>query len=112
MFVLFDGFLELHRPEAGRSCEDYDISQSDRLLVAIEPNELMFLRHVNAVCMFLFEIAQAAFEMIFEDIGHSDELDRARGAEGLVGRAGATTTTPNQGDLKRVAACRMGAALD
>src|SRR5881398_3389565 len=86
VFVLAHRLFELHWPESWRRGENDDVSKLNRFFVGIESDELPVRRHIDAVFVFGREIAQAAFQMVFENISHGDEFDWPLSAQSLVGR--------------------------
>ena len=74
MFTLSDGLFESHRPETGRRRQDNNIGQRDRLFVRIEPDKLALRWHVHPVFVLLGKRSEAAFEMVFENVGHRDKF--------------------------------------
>src|SRR5208337_1624413 len=63
---------------------------------------------IAATAVLLVELVVARFELVIENVGHCDELDRAAlGRKGIGRGSGATTPAANQGHLDQVALARM-----
>jgi len=75
-----DGGLEVFGPVAGRRGQDHQVNVgSQQLLIALKAHKSMFGRNLHAfgdrgIARVALEPAQVALELIFEDVGHGDEL--------------------------------------
>ena len=112
IFALLDRLGKMDRSEARRSRQDYHVGHADGFFVGIETDELVLVLHVRLQAVIFLQPLEAAVHAILEGIGHGDELDVARRAEGLVGRSGATAAAADQRHLDRVTGLGERAALD
>ena len=85
----------------------------DRLLIRIQPHELAFVGHIDAVLMLgLEERTVAPFQRFAERIGQRHELDIGVRAERVIGGTGATPAAPHQGNANDIAPGGVGRAVD
>src|SRR5271157_4590914 len=80
------------------------------LAIGVETEEFLVLVNgqLFATAVLLVELVVARFELVTENVGHRDELDRAAlGRKGIGRGSGATTPAANQGHLDQVALARM-----
>ena len=98
--------------EGERRGEDGHISRAQRVdgtLIAVEAEELAVVRniHLRADGAFLQGVV-AAVELVLEDIGHRDQLDRAfLDVQRVVHRSAAATAAADQRDLDGLAVLRV-----
>ena len=82
-----DGVFEVQRAEGGRRGQDHHVAGReavDGLLVGVESQEAAIGTRVELAGKLLLEQIVAAFEAVFEQIGHGVELDgAAAGREGV-----------------------------
>ena len=112
MLALLDRLCKVDRPKPRGRGEDGHIGHLDRILVGVEPDELVLLLHLRLDAVFSFQALLAAVHAIAECVGHGHKLDVAGGAERLVGRTGAATAAADQRHLDGVIGLGERAALD
>ena len=108
---LVDGVGEMDPAERRRRRQDHHVARPQaihRFLIAVEADELAFLRHVDLLgdgwVEVFVEVLVAAREPIREDIGHGHQLDRAFfDGQGIGRRPGAAAAAADQCHLDRIA---------
>ena len=101
MTALGHGVLDVDRAEGRRRGQKHDASRGhaiDGLPVGVHAQELAGGGHLELRRVLRVELVEAALEPVLEDVGHGDQPGRARGAQGLGGRAGASAAASDQGN--------------
>ena len=112
----------MDRTEAGRCCDDDEITLIDHALVSVEAGVLAALGEINLgglaeLLDLLLDVGEtggafaAAVDLVLERIGHGDELGAVARGEVLHDRSGATATETDEAHLHGVAAGDLGAQL-
>src|SRR3954463_9776685 len=104
IFSLTNRFFEMNGTESGRSSEDGDVSQRDRVFISVETNKFAILGNVNFVFVLyrFFDFTQTAFQTVFECVSHRDQFDFAVCGKRLAGGSRTTTAAADQRDLDGV----------
>ncbi len=101
------GFEEDGMEVAGGGDEhDIDVALED-LLVGVEAEEAVIVVDGDLIALDVFDAVAAAFDFVFEEVGHGDELDVVAGIQGVDGGAGATAATADEADLESAGSCSM-----
>ncbi len=104
MFALAHRFFEVAGAESGRGGQNDNVGQRDGMLISVESDELVLLRHIHAFGLAGLERVVTFVQLILGDIAHGDQFEWAGGAEGLAGGACAPSAAADQGDLEGVVA--------
>ena len=109
--TLLDGILEMNPAKRQRRGEDGHVALLQgihRVLVAVEADEFLVIRHIDHFAVPLLQFAVAVLELVLEHIDHRGQRDGAAfGGKSVACRARAAATAPDERELNGVVSRRV-----
>ena len=109
MLAGFDTSLQMSRAKSGRGGKQHHVHAAlNHLLIRVESHEAMFRIDLNSIFGLLLQDSQAAFQAVFERIGHRRQDDVLISRQRLRSGASSPATATHQSHLECIAVGCIG----